>query len=85
MVANAFLVDPNMRTVVSRANVEEGAGARFRLRIKIPLVPENTLVIEELRNLRVPIARNLERSGAVEKSYSSLCLPTDIGLGVHGI
>jgi hypothetical protein len=78
VIADALLVDPNVGTVIGCTDVEEGAGTSFGLCVEVSLVPEDALVIEELRDLGVPIAGTL-RVGAVEKSYSSLCLPTIFG------
>jgi hypothetical protein len=78
VVADALLVDPDVRAVVGRADVEEGAGAGFGLGVEVPLVPENAFVVEELGTCVFQSPGTL-RVGAVAKSYSSLCLPTMLG------
>src|ERR1035438_7261861 len=84
VVANALLVDPDVRTVVGRANVEEGASAGFGLGVEFPLVPENTFVVEELGNLRVPIARHLQ-GWCGGKVVLFIVPANDVRVGVHGV
>jgi hypothetical protein len=79
-----LLVDPDVGAVVGRADVEEGAGAGFGLGIEVALVPDDALVVEELRDLGVPVAGNFEggRGGEV---VLLVVLADDVGVGVHGV
>ena len=61
VIADAFLVDPNVGAVIGRADVEETAGARLGLRLEVALIPDDALVVEELGYLGVPVAGNFER------------------------
>src|SRR5215469_326995 len=58
VIANALLVDPNMRTVISRTDVQKRTRAGERLEIEIALVPEHALIVEKLGDLRVPVTRD---------------------------
>ena len=84
VIADSFLVDPDVGAVVCRTDVEEGAGARFRLCIEVSLVPEDALVMKELGDLGVPVAGNLERRRGREVILF-VVLSDEIGVLVPGV
>ena len=84
VIADAFLVDPDMRAVVGCADMQEGARARFGLRVEVALVPDDALVVEELRDLGVPVAGNFER-GRGGEVVLFVVLANEVGMLVHGV
>ena len=59
VIADAFPVDPDVGSIVCGADVQEGACARPGIGGEVTLVPNDALVVEELRHLGVPIAGDL--------------------------
>ena len=60
VIAYSFLVDPNMGAVVGGTDVQEFAPVRLGCRMEVALVPDHSLIVEELRHLRVPVSRHLK-------------------------
>ena len=84
VVADAFLVDPYMRTVVGRADMEEGAGSGAGLEIEVALIPDHALVVEELGYLGIPVAWHSE-CGCAGKVVLLIVLAHDVGTFVHAV
>lgn len=61
MVTNPLLVRPDMGAIVSRTDVQEGAGARFGLGLKVTFVEDDPFVSEELGDLGIPVTWNFQR------------------------
>ena len=64
--------------------MEKGAGAGLGLRVKVALVPEDSFKVEELRNLCVPVAGNLDGGGGGEIVFR-VVLADQVWVGVHGV
>src|ERR1017187_45274 len=60
MLADFLPVNPEPGTIVSRADVEKEARMFLGLVSKIALIPDRSLVGEERRILRVPIAGHFQ-------------------------
>jgi hypothetical protein len=84
VIADPFLIDPDVGTVVGCTDVEEAAGTGFGLCVEVSLVPEDALVIEELRNLGVPVAGNSE-GGSGREIVLFVVLADDVWVIVHGV
>ena len=84
VIADPFLVDPDVRTVIGRADMEEGARAGFGLGVEVALIPDHALVVEELRHLRVPVAGHFERRSG-RKIVLLVVLAHDVGVLIHGV
>ena len=84
VIADPLLVDPDVRTVVGCTDVEEGAGTRFGLSVEVSLVPDDALVVEELRDLGVPVAGDLE-GGSGREIVLFVVLADDVWVIVHGV
>src|ERR1700758_2097635 len=84
VIADALLVDPNVGTVVGCTDVEEGASTRLGLCVEVSLVPEDTLVVEELGDLGVPVAGDPE-GGSGREIVLFVVLADDIRVIVHGV
>ena len=80
VIADPFLIDPNMGAVVGCTDVEERAGARFGLRVEVSLIPDDALVVEQLRELGVPVAGNFERGRGREVVLLVVFTDKDIGV-----
>ena len=59
VIADPFLIDPDVRPVVGRAHMEERTGVRFGLRLEVSLVPENTFIVKELAEFACSSHREL--------------------------
>ena len=84
VIADPFLVDPNMRAVIGCTDVEEAAGAGLGLRVEISLIPDDALVVKQLWNLSVPITGNFERWRGREVVLL-VVISDKVGVFVHGI
>ncbi len=82
MVADALLVHPHMRAVVGCADMEKRARSRLGLCVEVALVPENALKVEELRDLRIPVAGNLDR-GRGGKIVLLVVPAHQVGMGIQ--
>jgi hypothetical protein len=82
MVADALLVHPNVRAVVGCADVEKRARARLGLNVEVALVPENAFEVEELGNLRIPVAGNLD-GGRGSKIVLLVVLAHQVGVSIQ--
>jgi hypothetical protein len=60
VVTDPLSVDPHMGAVVGRANVQEGAGARLGLGVKVTLVEGDAFVAEKLGDLGIPVTGYLQ-------------------------
>jgi hypothetical protein len=61
-----FSINPDEGAVVGGAEVEKGAGVALGEVLKVALIPDGALVVEEVGTLGVPIAGNLECRGVGE-------------------
>ena len=70
-----------MRTIIGRADMpsKKRARAHLGLGVKVTLIPEHALVVEELRHLRVPVARDLERRARSKNRIPGCAVPTMFG------
>src|ERR1700761_7818472 len=84
VITDALLVDPNVGTVVGCTDVEEGAGTSFGLCVEVSLVPEDAFVVEELRDLGVPVAGD-PKGGSDREIVLFVVLADDIRVIVHGV
>ena len=84
VIADAFLIDPYMGTVVGRADVEEGACAGGGLEVEVALIPDHTFVVEELGHLGIPVAGHFE-CGCAGKVVLLIVLAHDVGTFVHAV
>jgi hypothetical protein len=66
VLADSFLIDPNIRPIVGSADVKERAHIGLGLVSEIALIPEHTLVAKQCRILRVPVPGNFERGRCCE-------------------
>ena len=66
-------------------DVEEGARAGFGLEAEVALVPDDTFVVEELRNLRVSSRRGHGSVGCGGEVILFVVLADDVGMGVLGV
>jgi hypothetical protein len=62
--------------------MEKRARAWLRLCVKVTLVPENTFKVEELGNLGIPIAGNLD-GGSGGKIVFLVVLAYQVGVRIH--
>ena len=85
VIANAGLVDPDMRTVVSCTDVQEGSGSGRGLGFEIALVENDALVIKKLRDLRVPVAGDFDGRGRSEVVLVVVRPACDVGVGVASV
>ena len=84
VITDSFLVDPDVRTVVGRPDMEESARTWFGLGIKVSLIPEHALVVEKLRHLRVPVAWDFDGGSGSEVVFLVM-IANDVGMLVQGV
>ena len=84
VVANAPLVDPNVRTVVGCSCMEKRTRVRLGRGVEISLVPDHPFVVEQLRHLRIPVARN-SQCGSSSKIVFLIVLAHDVRVLVQGV
>src|SRR5215813_4217865 len=66
VLTDLLAVEIDVSEIVGRTEVDEEARVRFALVVKRLLVPDGAFVKEQLVCLRVPIARNLQRSRVIK-------------------
>jgi hypothetical protein len=84
VVANAALVDPNVRTVVGCSDMEKCTRVRPGRRVEIALIPDHPFVVEQLRHLRIPVARNSQR-GSSRKIVFLIVFAHDVRVLIQGV
>ena len=85
VIANALAIYPDVRKVVCRADVNEGAHVRGRLDVKIALEPHDTFIAEKRGVLGVPVARDVHYRRGGEVVFVVVRTAGDVRVGVPGV